>query len=208
VVRFLVERMERVIPMKRKFSDRANWRRIISKHFTSKFVDKPEFTGFVTLYTIERLRDPLWKEYDGKKLCLADAGYSWLQYFPQNENFIVTAMFDDKQRIVQWYIDICKSQGVTEQGVPWFDDLFLDIVVLPTGAVYLMDEDELDDALIDGDITQEDYELATDTARQLLRIITAHLFPYFVMSERDLRSEFGIGLDVHPGDASAPGPIC
>ncbi|OPA74803.1 hypothetical protein BVG16_23345 [Paenibacillus selenitireducens] len=189
--------------MKRKFSDRANWRRIISKNFVSKYQEKPDFTGFVTLYTIQRLRDPLWKEYGGTKLCLADTGYSWLQYFPQGEHFIVTAMFDDKHRIVQWYIDICKSQGVTEQGVPWFDDLFLDIVVLPSGAVYLMDEDELDDALLDGDITQEDYELATDTARHLLRMITAHLFPYFVMSERDLRDEFGIVQDPAPGNGPA-----
>lgn len=178
--------------MKRKFSDRANWRRIISKQFVSHYMDKPEFTGYVTLYTIERLREPLWKEYGGKRLCLADSGYTWLQYFPQDQHYIVTAMFDDKQRIIQWYIDVCKSQGVTEQGVPWFDDLFLDIVVLPTGAVFLMDEDELDDALSEGDITQEDYELATETARHLLRMISAHLFPYFVMSERHLRQEFDV----------------
>ncbi|CAH0121142.1 MULTISPECIES: DUF402 domain-containing protein [unclassified Paenibacillus] len=177
--------------MKRKFSDRANWRRIISKQFISHYMEQPEFTGYVTLYTIERLKEPLWKEYDGQTLCLADEGYSWLQYFPKGEHFIVTAMFDDRQRIIQWYIDICKSQGVTEQGVPWFDDLFLDIVVLPSGTVILMDEDELDEALIQGEISQEDYELATETAQHLLRQISAHVFPYFVMSQRHRSHEFG-----------------
>ncbi|MGM1044918.1 MAG: DUF402 domain-containing protein [Bacillota bacterium] len=168
--------------MKRKFGDRANWRRITRRHFTSRYVECDQFTGYLTLYTIYGLKEPLWKTYGQHTYRIADKGYSWLQYYPKDSHFIVTAMFDDKRQIVQWYIDICKKQGVTDQGVPWFDDLYLDVVVNKDGEVFLLDEDELEDALRRGDITRDDYRQAKVTARRVLRAIDAHEFPYFMMS--------------------------
>lgn len=168
--------------MKRKFGDRANWRRISRRRFACRYVESDSFTGYITLYTIYNLKEPLWKHYGTHTYRIADKGYSWLQYFPKNSHYIVTAMFDEHQEIIQWYIDTCKTQGVTEQGVPWFDDLYLDIVVLRNGEVFLLDEDELEEALTRGVITQDDYMLATTTAREVLHDIKAHKFPYFLMS--------------------------
>jgi len=170
--------------MKRKFSDRANWRRILKKSYACMPMDEPEFRGFVTLYRIHELRDPLWKEYNGRRMCLADKGYLWMQHFPRGEHFVVTTMFDDKGQVVLWYIDVCKTQGLTDQQVPWFDDLYLDIVVLPTGEILLLDEDELEEALDDGHITQRDSNMAQKTADRLLSLIKQKKFPYFDMSLR------------------------
>jgi hypothetical protein len=170
--------------MKRKFSDRANWRRILKKNYACFPMDDPQFRGFVTLYRIQELRDPLWKEYNGRRMCLADKGYLWMQHFPKGEHFVVTTMFDPAGNVVQWYIDICKTQGLTDQQVPWFDDLYLDIVTLPTGEVLLLDEDELEEALDDGVITQKDSDLAQRTANRLLEWIRSKTFPYFDMSIR------------------------
>lgn len=102
----------------------------------------------------------------------------------------MTSMFDDKGEIVEWYIDICKNQGVTDQGVPWFDDLYLDIVVLQNGEVFLLDEDELDEALSRGHITVKDYDMATESAREVLHVINSGQFPYFHMSLDHYRSGF------------------
>lgn len=176
--------------MKRKFGDRANWRRVTHRHFKSKYVDNELFKGYVTLYSIHDLRDPLWKTYGGHTFRIADKGYTWLQYYPKGAHYVVTAMFDDTGEIVEWYIDVCKTQGVTDQGVPWFDDLYLDIVVLRNGEVFLMDEDELDDALSGGSITVRDYDLATETAREILQAIQERRFPYFAMSLEHFRTGF------------------
>src|SRR5690606_26499018 len=117
----------------------------------------------LTFYYIHELKEPLYKEYNGKKICLADQGYIWMQHYPKGEHFVVTTMFDDQGKVVQWYIDICKTQGLTEQRVPWFDDLYLDVVVLPSGEIFLMDEDELQDAFIAGDVTSRDVIMAKKT---------------------------------------------
>ena len=88
-------------------------------------------------------------------------------------------MFDDKGQVVQWYIDICKTQGLTDQQVPWFDDLYLDVVVLPSGEVFLLDEDELEEAFGDGAVTSKDAALARKTAGRLLSIYSKRKFPLF-----------------------------
>ncbi|SEM83175.1 hypothetical protein SAMN05518847_101916 [Paenibacillus sp. OV219] len=94
----------------------------------------------------------------------------------------MTTMFDDKNRVVQWYIDICKTQGLTDQQVPWFDDLYLDVVVLPTGEVFLLDEDELEEAVSQGTVTIKDAALARKTAGRLLSTIRNGRFRYFTLS--------------------------
>lgn len=185
--------------MKRKFGDRANWRRVTHRQFKSKFVENDDFTGYVTLYSIFALRDPLWKTYGGHTFRIADKGYTWLQYYPKGAHYVVTAMFDDQGEIVEWYIDICKTQGVTDQGVPWFDDLYLDIVVLKNREVYLLDEDELDEALTKGLISVKDYDLATETAQQLLHDIKERRFPYFRLSLDHYRNGFMTSEPNQPG---------
>jgi predicted RNA-binding protein associated with RNAse of E/G family len=148
------------------------------------------FTGYVTYYHIISLRDPLWKTYGEHTFRIADKGYTWLQYYPKGEHYVVTSMFDDQGEIVEWYIDVCKHQGVTDQGVPWFDDLYLDIVVLNNRSLFLLDEDELDEALTKGMITVKDYDMATETAKRVLNMIKAHKFPYLDMSLEHYRSGF------------------
>lgn len=173
--------------MKRKFSDRANWRRIIRRSYTCLAIETKEFNGLLTFYHIHDLRDALYKEYKGRRLCLADKGYLWMQHFPKGEHYVITTMFDEQGKVIQWYIDICKNQGLTEQKVPWFDDLYLDIVVLPSGEVFLMDEDELEEAFKIGDVSSKDVIMAKKTANKLLSLIRNGKFRFFTMSMRHKR---------------------
>ncbi|MNW66645.1 hypothetical protein D3C74_451360 [compost metagenome] len=55
-------------------------------------------------------------------------------------------------------------------------------MVLGNGEVFLLDEDELEEALEREDITDSDYNLAWATAKSILRSIDAHAFPYFALS--------------------------
>lgn len=91
----------------------------------------------------------------------------WLQHFPTAENYTVTTMFDQNGKVVQWYIDVCYKHGLDDQG-PWWDDLFLDIIVLPSGDYFLVDEEELEEALHSGLINQEKYELAKHVAQKIM----------------------------------------
>lgn len=167
--------------MKRKWANRVDWKRIRKSRYESIYLSNREFEGYVTCFIIEEIREPLCVKVNNNWVCVADAGYCWLQHFPEGSHYSMTTMFDSQGQVVQWYIDICKQLGVGDEvggeGVPWLDDLYLDIVIGPTGVVELIDEDELEEALLQGEITQEEYKLAWREARRLLELITEGRFP-------------------------------
>lgn len=49
-------------------------------------------------------KSPLYVEYHGEKVCIADDGYQWLQQFPSNGDHSVTTMFDSQGRIIKWLL--------------------------------------------------------------------------------------------------------
>lgn len=157
--------------MKRTYADRPNWTRVLNKRFKMEYIESKEYTGFVSIICIDNIKEPLLIEVAGDKLCLADNGYFWTQHFPKGANHALTTMFDNKHEVIQWYFDICKGNKLSDQGMPYYDDLFLDVVVLPSGEILLLDEDELTDALKNSEISKEEYDLAYYEAEKLINDI-------------------------------------
>jgi len=146
--------------LKRKYGIRPGWNRIKHKETTSLFVSEDSFVGHVTLLKMNKVEQPLFVQYNERKICIVDDGYCWVQQFPENANHSVTTMFDQNGKVVQWYIDICKRNGYSEEHGPYLDDLYLDLIYLPTGDIIEKDIQELEDALNKKVIKQEDYLLA------------------------------------------------
>ncbi|WP_107838017.1 DUF402 domain-containing protein [Metasolibacillus meyeri] len=168
--------------MKRRYLQRNNWTRVVRSDYRELQIED-DFTGYIALIQMHEVTEPLIKKYGDKELCIVDKRYSWLQQLPFHEHFAVTTMFDQDGEVIQWYIDITYENGV-EHGMPYMDDLFLDIVVLPTGEVIQKDQDELAWALEKHIITQQQYELAYQTFHDVLARIDEDNFPYFAMSEK------------------------
>ncbi len=76
---------------------------------------------------------------------------------------------DDQGEVVQWYIDMCRDHGVNEKGIPWYLDLYLDIVILPDNQIFVLDDNELMEAYRKGDITEKEVKLAKDTAEEIIK---------------------------------------
>jgi uncharacterized protein len=145
--------------LKRKFGDRSEWKRLLERKYAQTFLNTKEFTGYITLLNILEVTEPLSVNYGEKRVCIVNDGYMWLQQFPQDKNHSVTTMFNENGEIVQWYIDICYKNPI-ENDVPWLDDLFLDIILLPSGELIEKDAEELEDAYAKGITTKTLYDLA------------------------------------------------
>lgn len=156
--------------MLRKYGNRSDWKRIIKREYAQTYVETKEFSGYITLLNLMEVTEPLWVQYGENRICIVDNNYMWLQHFPVGKNYSLTTMFDANEKIVQWYIDICYEVGI-ENGVPWMDDLILDVVVLPTGEIIRLDEDELEEALENGSIDQTMYDLAHYEAKRIISLI-------------------------------------
>ena len=156
--------------VKRKFANRPDWRRVLDKSFFLTYVDNAYFNGYVSVMKLHKVKNPLIINMFGRDYRLADDGYTWLQLQPVGKNHCITVMYNENNEIVQWYFDITRYNGIGQDGIPFFDDLYLDVVVLSTGEVLLLDEDELKDALIRGEITGKEYEMAYAEAKSLMSL--------------------------------------
>ncbi|EJR55585.1 hypothetical protein IIM_00677 [Bacillus cereus VD107] len=168
--------------MKRKYGDGSTWKRLIEKTYTVKQIEE----GMLGILDIKKVREPSYKKYNGKELCIAGDEYAWMQYFINGKNFAITAMLDDQKQLVQYYIDVTKEYKIDERGLPYFDDLYLDVVLLPSGEIYVLDEDELEDAYSMGDITKEEYELAWRITKWIVAAIKNGEFSWISILDKEI----------------------
>ncbi|OIU68846.1 DUF402 domain-containing protein [Rossellomorea aquimaris] len=177
--------------LKRKSGDRSGWKRILKRRYAQTRLDTAEFRGYITLLETVKVAKPLTVPYGKEHLSIVDDGYMWLQQFPQDQHHAVTTVFDARGEVVQWYIDVTLRNGV-EHGIPWMDDLFLDLVLLPSGDLIVLDAEELEDALSTGTIDQLQYELAWDEANRLKESISSGSFDLIKLSRDHMELLSGI----------------
>ena len=104
-------------------------------------------------------------------LGMAD-GYYIMEIVPKSDNYALRIFFNEKKEVVEYYFDIIKNSGIDkETKIPYFNDLYLDITLLPTGELHVIDEEELTEAVETKDITKEDYELVLKMRDKLLEEI-------------------------------------
>lgn len=154
--------------MKRSRLSYDEWDKVIlDKKLKIKFIDDDFFNGYIGEIDILDVSEPqIWK-FNGEDIVVCQNKYKWISILPSNECFCITAMMNEKNRILLWYIDMIAEQGIDKDGIPFFDDLYLDLVVYPDGSVLEDDRDELEEALEEKDITLKQFKLANDTCEKL-----------------------------------------
>lgn len=152
--------------MKKTRLSYEEWTCIQSKRISGITVNTNQFYGYIGLIFIEEVDEPQIWNFNGEKIVVCNKGLKWLTILPKNEFYCITAMMDENSEIILWYIDMIASQGI-EDDIPYFNDLYLDLVVYPNGDIVEDDMDELKQALSDKDINEKQYQLALETSYKL-----------------------------------------
>lgn len=105
---------------------------------------------------------------------IIDNNYKLLGFYDYNSKIKLSAFYDKNDEIIEWYFDIATKLG-KENDVPYEDDLYLDILVKPTGEIILLDEDELNQALSRFEITRSEYEMAYKEANKLIVLLKSNI---------------------------------
>jgi predicted RNA-binding protein associated with RNAse of E/G family len=136
-------------------------------------VDQGALKGYASYLAIKEVNRPLIIAPDagGAEICLYNNGYSEICFLPDNDNWMLWALYDNNGKIIEWYFDITRKNRVDEKGNPYCDDLYLDIVLMPDGKTIILDEDELQNALDNGNITKDEYDMAYRVKDELLKKI-------------------------------------
>ncbi len=122
------------------------------------------FNGDIYYYNFIEVNSPIIIP-NGK--CILDNNYKWIEFYDYSSKIKLTAIYDENSKIIEWYFDIAREIG-KENGIPYEDDLYLDVVVTSDGEVILLDEDELKEAYNKKEMTEDEFKNAYKEAEQLM----------------------------------------
>lgn len=153
--------------MKYRDMRRTEWRRILERQFCERAYIKDGSRVRESLMLIKKVTAPLAVGDGSGTVTIADNGYCWLQTAAEGEHVWLTSMFDQNGSLVQIYFDITAGNRFDDPENPTFEDLYLDVVVTPSGEICVLDENELEEALAAGEVTKEKYGQAKEACRRL-----------------------------------------
>jgi len=147
------------------------------KTFSSKIVrvDEEDLKGYAALIKIEEVISPL---IIGET-CFYDNGYSQINFLPDDEHWYLSAIYNEKGKIVEWYFDITGKNDLDIDGNPYCVDLYLDMALMPDGKILTLDEDEIKAALDEGKITQKEFDMAYNVLNKLKETINVEYMETF-----------------------------
>ncbi|MBR3153134.1 MAG: DUF402 domain-containing protein [Clostridia bacterium] len=144
--------------MKKKYADFPTLDKAYKKFYENKYVENVDFKGNISVLTAVK--------YENNK---KNDFLRWIQFYSDdNKNIAMTVGLNEKNKILYWYFDVAKNTLFTDQGVPYIEDLYLDVIIEPDGKKILVDEDELQEALLNNDITKEEFDFAYRVANGLM----------------------------------------
>ena len=140
------------------------------KSYSSKIIriDDEIMKGYVSQLLVMEVNQPFIVNLMDKKICLYNNGYSEYGFLPDGENWMVWGLYDDSLKIIEWYFDITRKNSVDENGNPYCDDLYLDIVLMENGKIIILDEDELLEALDNKNISKNEFKMAYETKDKII----------------------------------------
>ncbi|MGL4989663.1 MAG: DUF402 domain-containing protein [Sarcina sp.] len=156
--------------LKRKWFDRREVAdKILEKKFSFIKRQDDEFTGYIGYLNLNKVYKTKMMNIGGKNRCILKNGHTWLEWMEVDKNYCVIAIFDENENLIEYYIDIILEQGIDVDGIPYYDDLYLDVVVFPDNkCVIYLDEDELLEAFENKIITKEIYDKAYKVGNELI----------------------------------------
>ncbi len=137
------------------------WNKSIQKKNVYLYEDKDNRYGFIEIVHVKKRQ--VWSIF-GREIIVADNGYKWLVISPKHANYVITMYMDNKMKPILWYIDIIDEKGTDRDRVFYYNDMFLDIIVSSTFQIVEDDRDELEMALKQGIISNEQYKMVNEIA--------------------------------------------
>lgn len=169
---------------KRRFANHVNKKEeVLEVKQKMKSIKKSDFVGDIFLNYFLKVNRPSFLE---NGLCVIDVNYKWLQFYDYSSKVCLTAIYDDRNQIVEWYFDIARKIG-KEDGMPYEDDMYLDVLVKSNGEIILLDKDELQEAFEKDMITKEEYDEAYGVANDLIKRLKENINKLKEFTDRYLK---------------------
>jgi len=126
----------------------------------------------ILLYRDDELLITKWRTIKPKEEFSGGVSYYFL-----SKSYKISRFYDHEDRFLYWYCDIIEINYDIHSDTYLVIDLLLDLKLYPDGRVETLDEDELDTALANSLITNEQHDFSKASLQNLLKSISEDRFP-------------------------------
>lgn len=171
--------------MKKKYIDGSSYaHEWVHAYASNQHYDR-ELNAYWSCLHFYEIKGHIPVDYDDSNLPLIENGSKALFYLPMEKHYCICCVFNSKDEIVEWYIDITAENALDKDGRVYYLDAYLDIAISPTGSYRLLDGDELEEAYQRGHITQKNVRLAYEAVQYIIE----HILPNKTFLVKDFKNQ-------------------
>ena len=133
-----------------------------------------EKNTYITLKEVKAVEQPYSVYINGERVKKLDKDFTIIEYTPLDKKYNVRIHVNDKKEILEYYFDIIAENKIKD-GIPYYNDLYLDVVYFQPAAtkegtyIQLVDCNELEEALKENIIDKEQFDMAYIEAEKLMK---------------------------------------
>ena len=133
-----------------------------------------EKNTYITLKEVKAVEQPYSIYINGERVKKLDKDFTIIEYTPLDKKYNVRIHVNDKKEILEYYFDIIAENKIKD-GIPFYNDLYLDVVYFQPAAtkegtyIQLVDCNELEEALKENIIDKEQFDMAYIEAEKLMK---------------------------------------
>ena len=132
-------------------------------------MDNELFKGWVSLNYLTDGETRFWEYEKSGKIPVSAKGMTWLTLIPDDRKRCIGAYIKPDRNVSAWYVDVIEETGIDEDGIVYYIDKYLDVILTPQGDVVVKDRDELDAAYASGELSDFQYEEALKEGELIIR---------------------------------------
>ena len=138
-------------------------------------MDNEVFKGWVSLNYLTDGETRYWEYEKSGKIPVSAKGMTWLTLIPDDRKRCIGAYIKPDRRVSVWYVDVIEETGIDEDGIVYYIDKYLDVILTPQGDVIVQDRDELDAAYESGELSDFQYEEALKEGELILKELAENI---------------------------------
>ena len=133
-----------------------------------------EKNTYITLKEVKAVEQPYSVYINGERVKKLDKDFTIIEYTPLDKKYNVRIHVNDKKEILEYYFDIIAENKIKD-GIPFYNDLYLDVVYFQPAAtkegtyIQLVDCNELEEALKENIIDKVQFDMAYIEAEKLMK---------------------------------------
>ncbi|HKM34236.1 MAG TPA: HAD domain-containing protein [Lachnospiraceae bacterium] len=140
------------------------------------YMDSELVKGWVSINYLTDGEEQFWNFLEkAGPVPVSGKGMIWLTIIPEDKSRCIGVYFLPNRKVSVWYIDVIEEIGIDDDGVIYYIDKYLDVILSSQGDVCIKDRDELDAAYASGELSTIQYENALREGELIVNELATHI---------------------------------